>query len=108
MMDKPYILFENLTSLTPTVPANSILSRTLLQHPRLKVTLFAFGAGQELSEHTASMPAVIHILEGECDLRLGKDVYTLRDGAWVFMEAHTPHALLAHTDLRMLLLMLPE
>ncbi|WP_299027352.1 cupin domain-containing protein [uncultured Thermanaerothrix sp.] len=107
-MNKTYTLFEDLVSLTPTLPADSILSRTLLQHPRLKVTLFAFAAGQELSEHATPMPAVIHILEGECDLRVSGDDYTLHDGAWVFMEAHTPHALIARTDLRMLLLMLPD
>lgn len=107
-MNKTYTLFEDLVSLTPIIPADSILSRALLQHPRLKVTLFAFAAGQELSEHTTSMPAVIHILEGECDLKVGRDEHTLHNGAWVFMEAHTPHALLARTDLRMLLLLLPD
>lgn len=107
-MQKPYTLYEDLTTVVPNPPPNSILSHSLLQHPRLKVILFLFAAGQELSEHTASVPAVIHILEGECDLKVSGDKYRLQSGAWLFMEAQTPHTLVAHTDVRMLLLMLPD
>jgi quercetin dioxygenase-like cupin family protein len=107
-MGQDHVFIQNLNGILPAVPPDSILSRSLLQHPTLKATLFQFAAGQELSEHTASMPAVIHILEGECDLRIGHNDYTASAGTWVFMEAHTPHSLLARTDLRMLLLMLPR
>ncbi len=44
------------------VPTDGTLSRTIHQDERLKVVLFAFSAGQELSEHTASMPAIMHFL----------------------------------------------
>src|SRR5262245_38414135 len=46
-------------------PDKGILSRTLHNDDRLKVVLFGFAPGEELSEHTASMPAILHFLQGE-------------------------------------------
>ncbi|MBI5082492.1 MAG: cupin, partial [Chloroflexi bacterium] len=56
----PYTLF-NLPSQLPTVESDSIVSRTIYNDDQVKAVLFTFAAGQELSEHTASMPAIIHI-----------------------------------------------
>ena len=50
---------------------DGILSRTLYNDERVKAVVFGFGAGQELSEHTASMPAVVQFLKGEAVLTLG-------------------------------------
>ena len=52
-------------------PDKGILSRTLLNDDRLKAVAFGFAQGEELSEHTASMPAVLHFLRGEAALTLG-------------------------------------
>ncbi len=52
-------------------PEQGILSRTLLNDDRIKVVAFGFAQGEELSEHTASMPAVLHFLQGEAKLTLG-------------------------------------
>jgi len=41
------------------IPADGILSRTVYQDDHVKAVVFAFAAGQELSEHTASMPAIL-------------------------------------------------
>lgn len=70
-----------------SVPPDGILSRTLFEDNRLRVVLFGFSAGQELSEHTAKVPAVLHILEGEARLRLGADVLEAKAGAWAHMRA---------------------
>jgi quercetin dioxygenase-like cupin family protein len=48
-------------------PDKGILSRTLFNDDRLKGVLFGFARGEELSEHTASTPAVLHSLQGEAD-----------------------------------------
>ncbi len=89
-----------------TVPADGILSRTLHNDDRVKMVLFAFSPGQELSEHTAASPAILHILQGEARLRLGDDVKEVRAGAWVHMNPQLPHGLLAKTPVIMLLLLL--
>jgi quercetin dioxygenase-like cupin family protein len=89
-----------------TIPQNGILSRTLHNDERLKAVLFGFDAGQELSEHTAAVPAVLHILQGEARLRLGGDHMEAKAGAWVHMPPQLPHAVYAKTPVVMLLLML--
>lgn len=87
-------------------PADSIVSRTLYKDAQVKVVLFAFAPGQELSEHTASTAAIIHVLQGDARLTLGGDVVEASEGTWVRMPPQLPHSLLAKTPVRMLLLLL--
>lgn len=88
-----------------SVPADGILSRTLHNDDQLKVVLFGFAAGQELSEHTTSSPAVLHVLEGEVGLVLGPERREARAGTWVWMAPQLPHSLVARTDAVVLLLL---
>lgn len=87
-------------------PAAGILSRTLFADDRLKAVLFGFAAGEELSEHTAAVPAVLHVLSGEATVTLGADRHEAAAGAWVHMPAKLPHGIRAKTPLVMLLLLL--
>jgi quercetin dioxygenase-like cupin family protein len=87
-------------------PDKGILSRTLDNDDRLKVVLFGFAGGEELSEHTASMPAVLHLLQGEADLTLGDDRHEAKSGTWVHMPAGLKHGIQAKTPVVMLLLLL--
>ena len=88
------------------IPADGILSRTIYSDDHVKVVLFGFGPGQELSEHTASMPAIIQIVQGEAQLGLGNDTVDARTGAWVHMPAQLRHSVRAQTPLVMLLVLL--
>ena len=88
------------------VPPDGILSRTVFSSDGMKVVLFSFAPGTELSEHTAAKPAVLHFLEGEAELTLGEDARSARPGIWVHMPARLPHSVKAVTEVRMLLLML--
>ena len=88
------------------IPADSIISRTIYQDEQIKAILFGFAAGQELSEHTASMPAILHIVQGEASLTLGNDAMDGAAGTWVHMPAHLPHSITATTPVVMLLLLL--
>ena len=54
-------------------PEDGILTRTLFNDDDVKAVIFGFGQGEELSEHTASMPAILHFLQGEATLTLGDD-----------------------------------
>lgn len=91
----------------PEIPAESIISRTLFTNQNLKVVLFGFAAGQELSEHTAARPALLQIVQGNTIVRLGTETFEASAGAWVHMPAHLPHSVFAQTPLRMLLTLLP-
>ena len=87
-------------------PEDGILSRTIHNDERVKAVLFGFGAGQELSEHTASMPAVLQFLSGEATLTLGDDTLEARPGTFAHMPAGLRHAIRAKTPPIMLLLLL--
>ena len=69
------------------------------------VTLFAFDAGQELSEHTAPYDALVHILDGEAEVRISGVSYSLAAGDAILMPANEPHALKATKQFKMLLTM---
>ncbi len=101
-----YTYIANLSELLPDISTDSIMSRTLYADERLKAVLFGFAAGQELSEHTASQPAILHILQGEADLTLGDDSLEARGGAWVHMPPHLRHSIFAKTPVVMLLLLI--
>jgi quercetin dioxygenase-like cupin family protein len=87
-------------------PDKGILSRTLYNDDRLKAVLFGFAQGEELSEHTASMPAVLHFLRGEAALTLGDDTVEAKPGTWVHMPKGLRHGIQAQTPVVMLLLLL--
>ena len=87
-------------------PEKGILSRTLFNDDRLKLVLFGFGQGEELSEHTASMPAVLHFLQGEASLTLNNDTMEGKPGTWVHMPKGMRHSILAKTPVVMLLLLM--
>jgi quercetin dioxygenase-like cupin family protein len=87
-------------------PDKGILSRTLFNDDRMKAVIFGFGQGEELSEHTASMPAVLHFLQGEARVTLGDDIVEARSGTWVHMPRGMRHSIQAKTTVVMLLLLL--
>jgi quercetin dioxygenase-like cupin family protein len=87
-------------------PEKGILSRTLFNDDRLKVVWFGFGPGEELSEHTASMPAVVHFLKGDASLTLENDTVEARSGTWVHMPKGMRHSIQARTSLVMLLMLI--
>ena len=105
-MNTAYNFFADIASQIPEMQPDTIISRTFYTDEQLKVILFGFAPGQELSEHTASVPAIIHIIEGEAKLTLGKDPYEVGKGAWAHMPADLPHSVYAKTPTKMLLIML--
>lgn len=105
-MTTPYLLINDLIAHAGAIQPGSIVSRTFAKEGTLKGILFTFDAGQELSEHTAGVPAVIHMLQGEASVTLGGESHELVTGAWVHMPAHLKHSVHAKTPLIMLLLML--
>ncbi|HLK17385.1 MAG TPA: cupin domain-containing protein [Bryobacteraceae bacterium] len=88
------------------IPKHGILSRTLHDASDVKVVLFGFSAGHELSAHTAPMPASLYFLEGEADVTLGTETHAVRAGAFAHMPPHLNHAIVAKTPMVMLLVMM--
>lgn len=84
----------------------SIVSKTIHQDDNLKAVVFAFDSGQELSEHTASVPAILQFLDGQAEVTLGDEHMTSEAGTFVHMPAKLPHSIKAIEPTKMLLLML--
>ncbi len=104
-MPNEYELFPDLSNLFSEIPQDTILSRTFYEDERQKYILFGFAAGQELSEHTASQPAVLHFLRGSAAIILGTDEHKAKPGTWVRMAANLSHSIKAETDVLMLLIL---
>ena len=103
-----YQYIADLIKQIPEIPSESIISRTFYRDDRLKVLIFGFAKDQELSEHTASMPAIIHILKGEAKITAGMDVNDAHEGSWLVMPPNLSHSVYANTPLIMLLYLLRE
>ncbi len=84
----------------------AVVSRQITKADAGNVTLFAFDAGQELSEHTAPYDALVHVLEGQADVRIAGKPSTLGPGDAIVMPAGIPHAVRATQRFKMLLTMI--
>ena len=104
-MSNAYELFPDLSSLFSEIPEESIVSRTFYEDDHQKCILFGFAPGQELSEHTASQPAVLHFLRGSATLLLGTDEHKANPHTWIHMDANLPHSVKAMTEVLMLLIL---
>ena len=68
--------------------------------------MFGVGQGQELSEHTASKPAMLYFVKGDAMVGLGDGVQDAQAGTWVHMPAGLKHSIKARMPLVMLLVLL--
>jgi quercetin dioxygenase-like cupin family protein len=84
----------------------SVVSREIISRKTGTVTLFAFDAGQGLSEHVAPFDAVVHIIDGEAEVTVARKVSHLEEGEMMVIPAKKPHALKAITRFKMLLVMI--
>lgn len=88
------------------VQKDGTISKTLYQDDSLKVVLFGFDAGQELSEHTAAVPAMLQFLDGDATVTLSDKTIDAAANTFVHMAAKLPHSISANEPTRMLLLLL--
>jgi quercetin dioxygenase-like cupin family protein len=86
----------------------SIVSRTIINKKSGTVTLFAFAAGQGLSEHTAPFDALAWALEGAAVITIGGEPRSLKNGQAIIMPANIPHAVRADEPFKMALVMIRE
>ena len=84
----------------------AIVSRVILKAEAGNVTLFAFDEGQELSQHTAPFDALVHVLDGEVEIKISGKPFDLKTGEAIIMPANQPHAVKATSIFKMLLTMI--
>jgi quercetin dioxygenase-like cupin family protein len=88
------------------VTSESTVSRTVLKAEGVRVVLFAFDAGQELTEHTAAVPILLQLLDGRLRVGAAGKQVELSPGGLVHIGARVPHEILALQPSRMVLTML--
>lgn len=89
----------------PVTPA-ATTSRALIDNDAVRIVMFTFDTAERLTEHTASMPAVLILIEGAMDLVLGEEVHALEPGDCAYLPAHAPHSLEARSPSRLSLQLL--
>jgi quercetin dioxygenase-like cupin family protein len=85
---------------------DSVVSRTLVKREKGTITLFAFDKENALSEHTAPFDALVHVLDGEAEIKIDGKPHTVKEGEAIILPAGHPHALRAVTAFKMILTMI--
>jgi quercetin dioxygenase-like cupin family protein len=84
----------------------AVVSRIVIKRDTGNVTLFAFDAAQELSEHTTPYEVLVQVVDGEAEITIAAKPYRLRTGDVIILPAHQPHAVKAISRFKMLLTMI--
>jgi quercetin dioxygenase-like cupin family protein len=83
---------------------SGIVSRALHDIDGMRVTLFAFAAGQQLTEHTTPARALVQILSGSCEFTLAGKKTPLKCGDFLHMPPGLSHSVVATEPFSMLLI----
>lgn len=100
-----FTALADLTELVDVQPEATV-SRTVLRAAGVRVVMFAFDVGQELTEHTAAMPVLLQVLEGRLRITADGRTEELRPGGLIHLESRVPHAVFAHEPSLLALTML--
>lgn len=85
-----------------------IASRMVVFKKAGTITLFAFDAGEGLSEHSAPYDAILTVTDGEAEVSLAGTPFTIRTGEMIILPANIPHAVQAKQRFKMTLTMIRE
>jgi quercetin dioxygenase-like cupin family protein len=91
-----------------TIQPGATVSRTVLTAEGVRVVLFGFDAGEQLTEHTAAMPVVLQVLEGHLRITADGRTVDLRPGGLIHFGTRLPHAVDAVEPSKLALLMLDD
>lgn len=83
-----------------------VISKQVLKNEAGNITLFSFDKGQGLTEHTAPFDAMVQVLDGVVEIKIGGAPHNLKEGESIIMPANIPHALFAKERFKMLLTMI--
>jgi len=75
------------------IPTQATTSRALLTNEAVRVVVFVFDTGEQLSEHTAATPVVVQLLAGRMRFQVDGSEHELTAGDVVYLAPGAPHAL---------------
>lgn len=88
--------------------SGGVISKQVIKKQSGNVTLFSFDKEQGLTEHTSPYDAMVHILDGEAEIRIDGNPHHLKKGDCIIMPANHPHALHAIESFKMVLTMIKQ
>ena len=88
--------------------SGGVISKQILKSKGGNVTLFSFDKGQGLSEHTASLDAIVQVIDGKVKITLDDNLHYLNKGDSIILPANVPHTLDAVESFKMLLTMIKD
>lgn len=98
-------VLPDLTNMVSVQPEATV-SRTVMHTEGGNVVLFSFDTGQQLSEHTATMPVFVQVLSGRLLIKGGDDEQEVAPGELVYFPTRLPHAVTALEPSVMMLTMI--
>jgi len=102
-LDKPAALVDLIN-----YQDGSVVSQALMKAQSGTVTVFAFDAGEGLSEHAAPFDALLFVVDGRATVRIGGEDQTMNGGEVILLPASVPHAVQAVDRFKMLLIMIRD
>lgn len=84
----------------------SVVSKQIIKKPNGNITLFAFDSGESLTEHTSPYEALVQIIDGEMEIKVGGTPHTVKEGEFLLLPPNIPHGLIAVQRSKMLLTMI--
>jgi quercetin dioxygenase-like cupin family protein len=103
-MNAPGPVVVDLLEMTQ-VANQGIVSKSVVENDHHKIIHFTLAPGQELSEHAASVPAVIQVIAGSGTVTLAGRRHKASAGKLYYMPAHLKHGVVADDTLVFLLTM---
>ncbi len=84
----------------------SVVSKQIIKKPNGNITLFAFDSGESLTEHTSPYEALVQIIDGQMEIKVGGTPYNVCAGEFILLPPNVPHGLIALQKSKMLLTMI--
>ena len=80
-----------------------VVSKTLVQNPGVSLTLFSFDKGEEISTHSSHGDAMVYVIDGQAEITVGDEKFSVKAGETIVMPAEIPHAVYAPERMKFML-----
>jgi len=93
---------QNLADLV-TYQDGQVVSKTLVQNPGVSITVFSFDKGEEISTHASHGDAMVYVIDGQAEITIGDERFSVKAGETILMPADVPHAVAAAEQMKFML-----
>jgi quercetin dioxygenase-like cupin family protein len=80
-----------------------VVSKTLVQNPGVSLTLFSFDREEEISTHSSHGDAMVYVVDGQAEITVGEEKFTVKAGETIVMPAEIPHSVYAPERMKFML-----